>query len=48
MLEKSEMAMNMAKCYEGQNNKPGYKAWIINAKQWAPKGSEVDLELQSM
>jgi len=46
--DKSEMAMHTAVAYGNKGNKESYKKWIIYAKLWAPKKSEIAGLLEEM
>jgi hypothetical protein len=41
MVEKSEMAMNLAQAYEGTGNSKEQQQWLEKAKAWAPEGSSI-------
>lgn len=38
---KSEMAMNLAHCYQLLGDEANLKKWSANARAWAPEGSAV-------
>jgi hypothetical protein len=41
MVEKSEMALNLAQAYGGTGNSKEQQQWLEKAKAWAPEGSAV-------
>lgn len=46
--DKAEMAMYTAIAYSKMGNKGAYKQWLVYAKLWAPKKSEIARVLQEM